>query len=209
MLLFIRGNFFIPDARKQWVKPSVEYLSKYISDNNIETIITTGPPHSLHLIGMQLKQKLGVKWLADFRDPWTTIGYHKQLKLTQTSIKKHKKLEAQVLQNADEVIVTSFRTKKEFQEITTKPIAVITNGYDTEITEQVTLDTKFSLAHIGSLLSERNPEMLWQVLSDITRENKEFEAHFQLNLVGTVSEEILKDLDYYGLSHYINIVGYV
>ena len=208
-LLFIRGNFFIPDARKHWVKPSVEYLSKYIFDNNIETIITTGPPHSLHLIGMQLKEKLGVKWLADFRDPWTTIGYHKQLKLTQTSIKKHKKLEAQVLQNADEVIVTSFRTKKEFQEITTKPISVITNGYDTEITEQVTLDTKFSLAHIGSLLSERNPEMLWQVLSDITRENKEFEAHFQLNLVGTVSEEILKDLDYYGLSHYINIVGYI
>jgi len=209
VLLFIRGNFFIPDARKQWVKPSVEYLSKYISDNNIETIITTGPPHSLHLMGMQLKKKLGVKWLADFRDPWTTIGYHKQLKLTQTSIKKHKKLEAQVLQNAAEVIVTSFRTKKEFQEITNKPISVITNGYDTEIIEQVTLDTKFSLAHIGSLLSERNPEMLWQVLSDITRENKEFEAHFQLNLVGAVSEDILKTLERHSLSHYINIVGYI
>jgi len=75
VMLYIRGNFFIPDARKNWVKPSVDFLSKYISENNISTIITTGPPHSLHLIGLQLNEKLGVvKWLADFRDPWTTIG---------------------------------------------------------------------------------------------------------------------------------------
>ena len=208
-MLFIRGNFFIPDARKNWVKPSVEYLSKYIAENSIDTIITTGPPHSLHLIGMELKQKSGVKWLADFRDPWTTIGYHKQLKLTKASHKKHKRLEKQVLNDADQVIVTSFRTKKEFHEITNQPISVITNGYDTVETKNVALDTKFSLAHIGSLLSERNPVILWEVLRDITREDKEFEAHFQLNLVGSLSVEILKSLDNYGLSHYANIVGYV
>ena len=209
LLLYIRGNFFIPDARKNWIKPSVAYLSKYISDNNIKTIITTGPPHSLHLIGLELKNKLGVKWLADFRDPWTTIGYHKQLKLTKSSIEKHKQLEAQVLQNADEVIVTSFRTKKEFQEITNQPITVITNGYDRDSDIEVVLDSKFSLSHIGSLLSERNPELLWQVLREITIENKEFEAHFQLNLVGTISQEILKSIEEFSLTHYVNIVGYV
>ncbi|MGB1309384.1 MAG: glycosyl transferase family 1, partial [Oceanihabitans sp.] len=48
LLLFIRGNFFIPDARKSWVNPSVNFLSKYIKENKIETVITTGPPHSLH-----------------------------------------------------------------------------------------------------------------------------------------------------------------
>lgn len=207
-LLFIRGNFFIPDARKHWVKPSVEFLSNYISEQEIETIITTGPPHSLHLIGLQLKQKSGVKWLADFRDPWTTIGYHKKLKLTKASLKKHKQLEKQVLNSADQVIVTSFRTKKEFQEITNKPISVITNGYDTAKIEQITLDSKFSFSHIGSLLSERNPEILWQVLRDITKENKEFEAHFQLNFVGEVSQEILESIEIYGLTHFVNIVGY-
>ncbi len=213
LMLFIRGNFFIPDARKNWIKPSVVYLSEYISNNSIQTIITTGPPHSLHLIGLELKEKLKekleVKWLADFRDPWTTIGYHKQLKLTKSSLKKHKLLEAQVLQNADEVIVTSFRTKKEFQEITEKPITVITNGYDMESNINVELDVKFSLSHIGSLLSERNPELLWQVLKEITIENKEFEAHFQLNLVGVVSQDILKSLEEHSLTHYVNIVGYV
>jgi hypothetical protein len=119
------------------------------------------------------------------------------------------RLEKKVLQETDHVIVTSFRTKKEFQEITNQPISVITNGYDYEKTEKVTLDTKFSLSHIGSLLSERNPEILWQVLNAITLEDKEFEAHFQLNLVGTISQEILISLDKYGLSHYVNLVGYV
>ena len=209
LLLYIRGNFFIPDARKNWVKPSVEYLSKYISDNNIDVIITTGPPHSLHLIGLELKKRLNVRWLVDFRDPWTTIGYHKQLKLTKSSIKKHKQLEAQVLQNADEIIVTSFRTKKEFQQKTNQPINVITNGYDTESNISVELDSKFSMSHIGSLLSERNPKVLWKVLKEITRENKEFEAHFQLNLVGVVSQDILKSLEEYSLTHYVNIVCYV
>ena len=89
LLLFIRGNFFIPDARVLWVKPSIKFLSTYISKHQIDIIITTGPPHSLHLIGLGLKSKHSLKWFADFRDPWTAIGYHNQLKLSKSSQKKH------------------------------------------------------------------------------------------------------------------------
>ncbi|MBU2940175.1 glycosyltransferase [Lacinutrix sp. C3R15] len=209
LLLLIRGNFFIPDARKSWVKPSVKYLSTYIQDFNIDTIITTGPPHSLHLIGMQLKAKLGVKWLADFRDPWTTIAYHKELKLTQKAKQKHITLERQVLQNADQIIVTSTITKQEFQEKTKQPITVITNGYDVEKTEVISLDKKFTLAHIGSLLAKRNPEVLWNVLQELTEENQEFAKYFELKLVGAVSENILKSIKLYRLSDYLNKEGYV
>ena len=108
LMLYIRGNFFIPDARVSWVKPSVKYLSNYISKNPVNVIITTGPPHSLHLIGLQLKEQLGVKWIADFRDPWTRIGYHKYLKLTQKSKLKHKALEKEVLISSDQIIVKIF-----------------------------------------------------------------------------------------------------
>lgn len=142
LLLFIRGNFYIPDARKNWVQPSVKYLAHYISENAIETVVTTGPPHSLHLIGLQLKQQLDIRWLADFRDPWTTISYHKKLKLTGYAKAKHKKMEANVLSQADHIIVTGPTTKKEFQKITKKPITVITNGYDYEKVEKVALDKK-------------------------------------------------------------------
>jgi galactitol-specific phosphotransferase system IIB component len=208
-MLYVRGNFFIPDARKSWVKPSVAYLSRYIEKENIETIITTGPPHSLHLIGLQLKVKHNVKWIADFRDPWTTIGYHKQLKLTKSSKEKHKALEKQVLNTADDIIVTSSVTKTEFQDITNKPIEVITNGYDYESVETKPLDSKFTLAHIGSLLSNRNPQVLWQVLSELVKENDSFSQDFQLNFVGAVSESVLSSIHNFGLGDYVKNIGYV
>ncbi len=208
-MLFVRGNFFIPDARVGWVKPSVSFLLDYVKKENIETVITTGPPHSVHLIGFQLKQKLGVKWIADFRDPWTTIGYHKQLKLTSASKAKHKSLEKQVLNTSDQIIVTSFTTKKEFQNITNKPIEVITNGYDDEQRVDFKMDTKFTLSHIGSLLSKRNPEILWRVLNDLVNEHDDFSKDFQLNFIGSVSEKVLESLKNCNLSNYINEVGYL
>lgn len=208
-MLFVRGNFFIPDARKNWVKPSVRHLSTYISDYNIDTVITSGPPHSLHLIGFKLKKNIDIRWIADFRDPWTTIGYHKQLKLTKVAKKRYKRLESEVLNNADTIIVTSNVTKTEFKQLTTKPIEVITNGYDIEQVKAKTLDSKFTLAHIGSFLSKRNPLILWQSLQELINENDEFAKYFKLNLVGLVGEEILSTIEKYNLTKYLNNVGYV
>lgn len=209
VMLFVRGNFFIPDARKNWVKPSVDFLTDYIQKENIETIITTGPPHSLHLIGLQLKQKLDVKWIADFRDPWTTIGYHKKLKLTKASQLKHQDLELKVLNSADQLIVTSVNTKREFEFKTNQPITVITNGYDTTISEKPKKDSKFTIAHIGSLLSERNPKHLWEALSELINENEAFKADFELKLIGVVSDDVLQEIYSHNLKDYTNVVGYV
>lgn len=208
-LLWIRGNLFIPDARVFWVKPSVKHLEKYIIDNQIDTIITTGPPHSLHLIGLELKRKLNIKWFADFRDPWTTIGYHKALKLSKYAARKHQDMEREVLNTADSIIVTSKTTKTEFELITRKPITVITNGFDTENIEKQELDNKFSLAHIGSFLSERNPKILWESLSELLNEIPNFENHLQIKLIGAVSESVLKTITDFGLKNYILNLGYL
>jgi len=208
LLLYIRGNFFIPDARKYWIKPSVKYLKKYLKEENIDTIITTGPPHSLHLIGLHLRKELNIKWLADFRDPWTTIGYHSELKLTEKSKEKHKELEAAVLQTADTIVTTSFTTKEEFSKITTKPIEVITNGYDVEKYEQKPLSDKFSISHIGSLLSERNPKILWEVLAELLQEEG-FAQDFQLQFAGVISDRIKRMISEAGLDTYTEYLGYV
>ena len=208
-LLWVRGNIFIPDARFLWVKPSVSYLKKYIQENDIDTIVTSGPPHSLHLIGLELKKELNIKWLADFRDPWTTIGYHKALKLSSYAEKKHKALEAAVLNSADTIIVTSKTTKTEFQVITSRPIEVITNGYDIEHVEKQPLDNKFSLAHIGSFLSERNPRILWQTLQELVTENETFKNDFQLKLIGATSQEVLDTISEFELTNYVLNLGYV
>ncbi len=209
LLLYIRGNFFIPDARKFWIKPSVKFLSEYISKNKIDTIITSGPPHSLHLIGLGLKNKIDLKWFADFRDPWTEIGYHKKLKLSASAKAKHIALETEVLNSADHIITTSFTTKKEFQAKTSKPVTVITNGYDSDNRISTKLDKKFTLAHIGSLLSGRNPENLWRVLEDLTLENEDFKKDLVLKLVGTVSNDVVKTIIDHNLESHLELPGYV
>jgi hypothetical protein len=209
VLLYIRGNYFIPDARIGWVDPSVQFLKSYLVDNPVDVIITTGPPHSLHLIGLKLKEIVNKPWIADFRDPWTTIHYHKSLRLTAASERKHKQLEAAVLRSADRIVVTSPSTKKEFEVITDIPITIITNGYgETKHIEQ-NLDKGFSIAHIGSFLSERNPVVLWKVLSEIASNNEFFKKDLRLKFAGAVSEDVIASINGFQLKDNLEVIGYV
>lgn len=209
LMLWVRGNLFIPDARKFWIGPSVKFLKKVLEEDHIETIITTGPPHSMHLIGLELKKRYKLQWVADFRDPWTSIGYHKKLKLSSKAQKKHKDLEYWVLNNADKIVVTSKTTKREFEQITSKPIKVITNGYDLPENSSATLDKKFTISHIGSMLADRNPINLWKVLGELVLDNPDFKSSLELNFVGVVGENILKSIHEYGLEKYVNVIGYL
>lgn len=209
-LLAVRGNFFIPDARKGWVNSSVTFLKDYLVKNpDITKVITTGPPHSMHLIGLALKKELDIKWVADFRDPWTTIGYHKDLKLMWYAKNKHLKLEKEVLETADHILVTSQGTKREFSQKTKRPITVITNGYDTINTGKVALDEKFTLAHVGSFLSDRNPRVLWKALAELCKENPSFKKSFELKLIGKVSQDIFDTIKEFGLDTAMNYMGYL
>ena len=205
-LIFIRGNFFIPDARISWVKPSVDFLSDYISKNKIDTIITTGPPHSVHLIGMRLKAKHLLKWFSDFRDPWVDINYHHQLKLTKNTQKQHLILEKRVLSNADHIIVTSAQTKLLFSKKTNQPITVVTNGFDDASISKVKMDLNFTLTHIGFLSSQRNPAILWDVLSELIHELTDFKEKFRLVFVGTVSVDVINSINASGLEPYLDII---
>ena len=209
VLLWIRGNFFIPDARIGWVKPSINFLRNFIADHHVEAIITSGPPHSLHLIGKSLKEETGIKWVADFLDPWTTIHYHKSLRLAKRAKKKHIALESEVLTKADHIVVTSATTKKEFQKITQTPIEVITNGYDSNDNFKLNLDIKFTLSHIGTLLSNRNPIVLWEALSELCSENPEFSKDLLIQLAGSVSDAILISIQKYGLMDQCIVLGYL
>ena len=130
LALWIRSNFFVPDPRRSWVQPSVRYLRKYLKSHPVDAIITTGPPHSMHLIGLGLRKKLNTPWVADFRDPWTKMFYFKHLGLGKSALKKHLALEQAVLDGADAVISVSPLVKEDFEAATTTPVHLITNGYD-------------------------------------------------------------------------------
>ncbi len=209
LMLWVRGNFFIPDARKYWVRPSVKFLYSVLEKEQIETVITTGPPHSVHLIGYHLKEFKKIKWIADFRDPWTSIGYHKKLKLTRMAQDRHKELEQLVLTKADKIVVTSETTRKEFQAITRQPIEVITNGFDSIVASKVVLDEKFTISHIGSMLTGRNPKNLWKVIAELIAENSAFKETIRLQFLGVLSDDVLQTLKESGLENYVDKIGYV
>jgi len=209
--IWIRGNFFIPDARVFWVKPSVKFLRKYLKENHIDALVTTGPPHSLHLIGLQLKKEFpDMKWIADFRDPWTEISYYQHLKLTKKSDLKHRKLEEKVFKNADITLATSFTDAENFRQKGANAIC-ITNGFDTEIQNKSELkrNEKFTLSYIGVLEQLRNPEVLWQVLNEIITENQEFKDHFELKFVGRIDDKIIKKIQNTPLHNAVNNLGYL
>ncbi len=209
--VWIRGNFFIPDARKFWIKPSVKYLSDYIEKNKIDVIISTGPPHSMHLIALALKKKYDIKWIADFRDPWTNIDFYKDLKLSSWADKKHKRLEKSVLQNADLCISVGQTLSQELEELGAKKCVTITNGFDEDdvIKEAVPLDEKISIAHIGSFTKTRNPELLLQTLSEIKQLYPDLDQRLELKLVSKVDYSISELLENYQLSDLVRKVEYL
>ena len=202
---WVRGNFFIPDARKFWIEPSYKYLKKYLASNPVDVIITTGPPHSLHLIALKLKRKLGLKWIADFRDPWTNIDYYAKLKLSKWADLKHHRLERDVIEQADRVLVVGKTMKDEFYSLGGEKIHVLPNGFDNEqgSDEHISLDKKFSIAHIGSMNADRNPQYLWEAFYECIQENREIAKHLQIKLAGTVSQEVFDTLEFYELDKYL------
>ena len=206
---YIRANYFIPDARKFWIRPSVNYLSKYLRKNAIETVITTGPPHSLHLIGLALKEKFSIEWLADFRDPWTEIDYFHQLPLTKNSIEKHRVLEQKVLKSADAVLVVGKAMAENYRKHSNK-VHIISNGYDTaESTEEVNLDTKFSFVHIGMMNADRNHEILWQALVELCSENSELANDLHLKFIGKLSKKVRQSIVNYELESCTEFIDYL
>lgn len=211
--IFIRGNFFIPDARKFWVKPSIKFLKNYLEENHIDTIVTTGPPHSLHLIGLGLKKELpDLKWIADFRDPWTEISYYKHLKLTSESDRKHRQLEKSVFENADLTLATSYTDAENFRKNGANAVCV-TNGFDKENTSNTLGVTngklKFTVSYVGVLEQLRNPENLWKALQELCKKHPDFAKDFELKFVGRVDDKILSKIENSILKTNILNLGYL
>jgi len=210
--IWIRGNFLIPDPRRFWIRPSVRYLTEYLQKNPVDAIITTGPPHSMHMIGLGLKKNFpNLPWIADFRDPWTNIDFYKDLNLTWCADKIHHRFEKKVVQTADCVVVVSQGMKDEFEQMNPKQLEVITNGYDElDVQEtEIELDAKFTISHIGTLNKARNPEILWEVLSEICVENIVFKADLQIQLIGKVDFSVLEDIRQSGLQDQLLKIDYL
>ena len=213
--MWIRGNFFRPDPRCMWINPSVKYLKDYLKEHPVDLIVSTGPPQSMHIIGMKLAEATGLPWVADFRDPWTKIFYFKHLSMTKATEKWHKKMERKVLDKASTIVAVSPLVQQEFQAMTQTPVELITNGYDecdftsSKFEEaEGGKDRDFIITHTGLFAADGNPTVLWEVLSEKCRKDSEFADKLKIRLVGKTDEQIINSLIEQGLETKTIDLGY-
>ena len=210
--VWIRGNCFIPDARCWWVKPSVRYLKEYLKAHPVDAIISTGPPHSMHLIAMKLKEATGLPWIADFRDPWTEIDFYDELRLTSWADRKHHKLEHEVLTKADKIVTIGWDCAKGLGRLGNRNVKVIQNGFDWELDpneEKTPLTNEFTLTHLGVVGPARNAPVLWQALQELKNEIDGFDKTLKIRFVGHVDQSVIESLDACGLTENVERIAHV
>lgn len=207
----LRGNLLIPDPRCFWIRPSVQFLTKYLKDHPVDAMVTTGPPHSMHMIGLKLHHKLHIPWIADFRDPWTNIDFYKDLNLTWCADKMHRRKEQQVIAEADCVVSVTPTWCAEFEAKHPQKIALVHNGYDEADLphEETKPDKDFTIVHIGSINEARNPKLLWQVLSELLPNNPELQKNLKIKLVGKTDPSVADDISRFQLKNYVENIGYL
>lgn len=194
--LWLRGNLLIPDPRRFWVKPASQFLQDILVSNEIDIIITTGPPHSMHLIGASLHQKSGIPWIADFRDPWTDWEFLDTLKLSRWARAKHAKMEQKVLQSASHVLTISPTFVEQLRDKGGKAaISVLTNGYDAAdvpVLPEIDLATnQLNIVYAGVIDAIRDPRPFFKACKSLP---EELQSKWQIDFVGKVSEKIKEEV---------------
>lgn len=188
---FIRGNFFIPDARKGWRYFALDQAKKIFKENSFSHVITTGPPHSAHWIGNQLKKEFSIQWIADFRDPWTTVFYNSNMYRMSWAKEKDLEEEASILLNADRILTTVGGAFHE--ELKSKApkqnFYAIPNGYDSDLFRNIpkTSLTDFHIVYTG-LLTEN------QAYTSLVKALKKFQNLYriQLSLAGQIAHKTIE-----------------
>ncbi len=188
---FLRGNFFIPDPRKGWNRFAFKKACEIIETKKTDCVITTSPPHSTQLIGLQLKRKYpGIRWIADLRDPWTDIYYYEKFHPTFLSKSIDSAYEKEVLKSADRIITVGNSLKELFSskipDIREK-IEVISNGYDEEDFIGLTPSKPdiFTISYVGTLSGSYPISGFLKALKRLVVKG----ISFRLRFTGVVSAE--------------------
>ncbi|NQV17873.1 MAG: glycosyltransferase [Armatimonadetes bacterium] len=204
--IWMRLNFIIPDARKIWNKQAFQAATKELQSTKYDVLITTGPPHSTHLVGLKLKKKFKIKWLTDFRDPWTKMGYLKNVKRWKISTFFDSILERKVIDNCDSAIAVSKKIMDDFNNI--NKIHLITNGYDYEDFKHIKIlkhNKNFTLNYFGTIPSESSPIPILKAVN-LLYEKKINNIH--LNFYGNVSDVVKIELKEYDENNLITFHSY-
>jgi len=188
IILWIRANLFFPDSRMFWIKKVSKQATDYVKKNNVKCLITSAPPFSTHIIGQNVKKNTNVRWISDFRDPWSDFFQFKLLPLKSFMKKKHFKAESNTLKLSDAVITTSPSLTKEYSLINKNSFTVF-NGFNSFVKNK--RSKKFTLMYSGIMKTIQNPKIFWLVLNDISKTHKSFFDDLCIRFIGDFDNEII------------------
>ncbi|MEH0158447.1 glycosyltransferase [Limibacter armeniacum] len=209
--VWVRSNFFIPDARAFWIKPSVKYLTTYLKENPVDAIWSSGPPHTNNAIACELKKLTGLPWLSDFQDPWTQVDYFQKLRLAPWGRAKHHRMEQDVFKWADRITIVSDQWNKDLKEIGAKEVSTVALGYDEADYKDLKQesDQQLTLVHMGLMGDDRHPSALLEVIKELSEEREDWDKVFRLKLIGEVDAAIKQHIESLGIGHLVGMMGYV
>ncbi len=192
--VWLRANFFVPDARCLWISPSVRWLRRYLKKEPVAAILSSGPPHTNTRIAYLLHRATGIPWVADWRDPWTQADYFQQLPLTTWGAAKHRRQEQAALQTASRTLIVSKRWAEDLKVIDAPRVHVLTNGYDPDDFRDMLLPPPtpyFTITHLGIMGPDRHPHALLAAAAALSAELPAFKSLFRLQLIGQVDEALI------------------
>ena len=211
LAIWVRGNFFIPDARAFWIRPASRSLIDRLRTEPVDAILSSGPPHSVHMIARRVHAATGLPWVADFRDPWTNIDFYDQLMLSGWADRRHRRMEAAVMREATALSTVSWTWEREFQALGARHTEVITNGFDEEDfpQEPSAPEPGFVFNYIGFLNADRNNSVLWAAFGELCKENPGLRAALRFRFVGKADHVVFRDLEREGLLDLAERIDYV
>ncbi|WP_420458081.1 glycosyltransferase [Neolewinella sp.] len=211
LAVWVRSNFFIPDARAFWIRGAVSRLLDYLQRHPVDAILSDGPPHSNTRIATLVSRQTGLPWLADFQDPWTQVDYYQLLHLTRWGRRRHERMEAEAFAQASLTTIVSPSWKAKLEEIGARNVRVLYWGYDPEDfagIERVP-HKKFTLSHLGIMGYDRKPEVLFAAIQQLNQGEEGFASAFELRLYGQVDHRVRQQIEAYGLLEQTRFMGAV
>ena len=209
---WIRLNLFIPDAKIGWIPYAVKAGKHIINNEKPDIIFSSSPPPTVHLIARALTRWSKIKWVADFRDPWTEIYHQDLINKTKLANRIDIKFEKNILASSNIVSTISRNIAESFQKkVTNNKFVVIPNGYDDADFINTTYKKfdKFTIAYAGKINHQQNPTILWKICAEIINENNEFRNNFNILLMGNITQSVHSSLSKKNLSKYTTYLGYV
>jgi len=188
---WVRINLFIPDAKILWKPFAVRKGKEVIKKEKPALIFSTAPPPSTQLVAKKLASWSKLKWIADFRDPWTNIYYYELLNTNPLSKKINRQLEEKVLQQADRIVTVSngFFSAPEAQ----KKNIRIENGYDPDdlspVSSVETKNDQYTIRYIGTLKTNQFFKNFLLILKELGK-YEEYSKNIRFELTGFVDPDI-------------------